>query len=179
MQQHKRISIIGNAGGGKSILARALSKKAGITLHELDQYLWKGNWESVESAQFLTIHQDIVAQTDWVIDGFGLPESIQPRFDHSTHIILVDLPIWLHYSLAAERQASWKYGEIKHPPGGMKAPPPTRHLFELMWKIHEELMPTVRAQLETARDNGVAVETVTTLERLRTLQFDPLQLFPR
>jgi len=171
-----RCSIIGNAGGGKSILARALSKRAGVPLFELDAYLWGGNWQSVPAEKFQADHAEMIGKDQWIIDGFGLPETLQPRLARSTHIIHVDLPIWLHFALAAERQSSWKDGTLKHPPGGMPAPPPTRHLFELMWRIHTELAPVVTEHVAAAAKHGSNVAVVQTIDRLRELQFDPSRI---
>jgi adenylate kinase family enzyme len=37
-----RIAIIGNAGGGKSTLARKLAKQRGLRHIEIDRLLWQG-----------------------------------------------------------------------------------------------------------------------------------------
>lgn len=174
MTNHIRCSIIGNAGGGKSILSRALATKADIPLHEMDNYLWKENWQSVPNDTFIEQHDELISNEQWIIDGFGIPESIQPRFDRSTHIVFVDLPIWLHFAIAAERQMAWKEGTQKFPPGGMRSPPPTKHLFEMMWRIHTELRPRVMEMLEAAEKRGATAEIVTSTEDLRKLQFNPL-----
>lgn len=176
MSNHIRCSIIGNAGGGKSILSRALASKADVPLHELDSYLWKENWQSVADNDFITQHEEIINNEQWIIDGFGIPDSIQPRFDRATHFVFVDLPIWLHFAIAAERQMAWKAGTQKHPPGGMQSPPPTKALFEMMWAIHTELRPSVLDMLDAADKRGAKVEVVTSTEDLRKWQFDPLAL---
>lgn len=167
-----RCSIIGNAGGGKSILARALASREKVPLFELDEYLWEGNWQSVPAEKFEKDHDEMICKDQWIIDGFGLPETLQSRLMRSTHIVHVDLPIWLHYAMAAERQNAWKDGTLKHPPGGMPAPPPTKHLFEMMWRIHTELLPQVAEHVACAEKAGVAVEVVRSVSRLRELQFD-------
>ena len=40
----RRLAIIGNAGGGKSGLARQLSAAFDIPLHEIDQLQWSPGW---------------------------------------------------------------------------------------------------------------------------------------
>ena len=109
-----------------------------------------------------------------VVDGFGTVESIDSRIERCTRVVHVDLPIWLHFALAAERQGAWRAGELRHPPGDLSTPPPTRRLFELMWRIHAELAPRVKAVLDQAARNGCHVEYVESLARLRALQFDPV-----
>ena len=168
-----RCSVLGNAGGGKSILSRAIAAKTKIELHELDNYLWKDNWDSVPAAEFDARHENILEGDEWIIDGFGSPESTRKRLLRSTLLILVDLPIWLHFAMASDRQLAWSKGELKHPPGGMSLPPPTKRLFELIWTIHIELMPAVRVLADDMEARGGKVERVFDLERLRELQFNP------
>jgi len=165
--------VLGNAGGGKSILARSMSSKLGLPLHEIDAFLWKEGWQSVPEDDFERRHDEMMRGDRWIIDGFGTVASVGARIERCTHVVYVDLPIWLHFALAAERQAAWRAGELKHPPGGQSTPPPTKRLFELMWRIHTELAPRVKASLERAAESGCRVEYVESLARLRALQFDP------
>lgn len=153
-----------------------MASKTGIPLHELDNYLWKDNWDSVPPEVFEKQHREIIDTESWIIDGFGLPNTIEPRLRRSTRIVFIDLPIWMHFALAAERQAVWKQGKLTHPPGGMKAAPPTKILFELMWKIHTELTPSVNQWVQQAAESECVVETVHTLDRLRELQFNPMSV---
>ena len=39
-----RIIILGNAGGGKSTLARKLGEKRGLRHVEIDRFLWQQGW---------------------------------------------------------------------------------------------------------------------------------------
>lgn len=172
-----RCAVLGNAGGGKSVLARVMSSKLGLPLHELDALLWREGWRQTPDAEFRREHDDLLRGERWIVDGFGTVESIGPRIERCTHAVYVDLPIWLHFALAAERQAAWRSGELRHPPGGMPSPPPTRHLFELMWRIHTELAPVVKAALAEVADGGTCrVVFVETLDQLRALQRDPASL---
>jgi adenylate kinase family enzyme len=40
----ERIAVIGNAGGGKSTLARALASRRRLPYVEIDALLWRGGW---------------------------------------------------------------------------------------------------------------------------------------
>jgi hypothetical protein len=52
-------------------------------------------------------HAEAVAEAAWVIEGLGRQDSIPARLARATEIILVDLPLWVHFWLAAERQMAW------------------------------------------------------------------------
>lgn len=173
MKEDIRCSVIGNAGGGKSTFSRSLAKTFSLPLYELDNILWQGDWQAVPTAQFVRKHNEIIRNSFWVVDGFGLMDSLQDRIERSTHIVLIDLPIWLHFSMAAERLHFWKMGELENPPGGMTHPPQTKRLFELMWNVHTNLMPRVREMVERAQLSGVNTVAIDSIDRLTELQRNP------
>jgi adenylate kinase family enzyme len=57
-----RIAVIGNSGGGKSTLARRLARELEIPVYEVDQLLWKTNWELVSEADYTTAHSILINQ---------------------------------------------------------------------------------------------------------------------
>ncbi len=64
----------------------------------------------------------------WIIDGGGDLETTRKRAERSTDIILIDMPIWVHFWLAAERQIAREGGSLEHPPAGNANVPPTKRL---------------------------------------------------
>ena len=161
-----RVSILGNAGGGKSTLARRLADEHGLSYIEVDAFLWTPDWELVPEAQYTARHDDVLAGDGWILDGMGLPGSLDARFRRSTAIVLVDLPLWQHYWLAAERQAAWAAGTLALPPGGQGARPDTRQLFEFMWMIDRDLLPAIRAKVDAAEEAGTDVRRIRDVDEL-------------
>ena len=92
-----RIVIIGNAGGGKSTLARLLARQRGLPHVEIDRLLWQPGWILTPDDVYERQHGDVVAGSDWVIDGLGQKVSIPGRMARATEIILVDMPLWMHF----------------------------------------------------------------------------------
>jgi hypothetical protein len=70
-------------------------------------------------------HAEIVGKERWIIDGGGALGSIAARMDRATEVILIDMPLWMHFWLAAERQIAWTTGKLEHPPGNNMSMPPT------------------------------------------------------
>ena len=66
-----RIVIIGNAGGGKSTLARKLAMARGLQHVEIDRLLWQKGWKLTPTDVYVRQHDDIIASDHWVIDGLG------------------------------------------------------------------------------------------------------------
>ena len=140
----KRTVIIGNSGGGKSTLARRLSAASARPHIEIDSLLWQPGWQLTPAEIYGAEHARLIAGDNWIIDGLGRRESIPARLDRATDIILVDMPLWVHFWLAAERQQKWSRGSIEHPPAGLAKMPPTEALFRTIWEVDQEWMPEIR-----------------------------------
>ena len=166
-----RIVIIGNAGGGKSSLARKLALGRGLRHVEIDRLLWEEGWKLASTGSYTHQHDNIIASDGWVIDGLGQQASIPRRIARATEVILIDMPLWMHFWLAAERQTAWATGTLDHTPGGILQMPPTRDLFRSIWDVEQNWMPGVRVLCDEAEAQG---KTVT-----RLLSVDDLDRFAR
>jgi adenylate kinase family enzyme len=132
-----RIVVIGNAAGGKSTLARHLARCRELALIEVDRLLWQPGWQLTPEADYARGHAELIARDQWVIDGLGRQDSIAERLARATEIVLIDMPLWMHFWLAAERQIAWAQGRLDDPPAGSAEMPPTRELFRTMWEVDQ------------------------------------------
>ncbi len=161
-----RIVVIGNAAGGKSTLARQLGRRRELPLIEVDRLLWQPGWQLTPPADYARQHAEIVAREDWVIEGLGRQDSIAERLARSTEIVLIDMPLWIHFALAAERQIAWARGQLDHPPAGAAEMPPTRELFRTMWEVEQGWMPDIRSMCAEAELEGKAVTRLGSVEEI-------------
>jgi adenylate kinase family enzyme len=152
-----RIVVIGNAAGGKSTLARQLARRRELPLIEVDRLLWQPVWQLTPPADYARQHTEIVARQDWVIEGLGRQDSIAERLARSTEIVLIDMPPWMHFALAAEQQIAWARGQLDHPPAGAAEMPPTAELFRTMWEVEQSWMPELRSMCVEAELEGKAI----------------------
>jgi hypothetical protein len=111
-------------------------------------------------------HREIIGQEDWVIDGLGRQDSIAQRIKRATEIILIDMPIWMHFWLAAERQIAWAKGTLEHAPGGIAQMPPTRDLFRMIWEVDHNWMPGIRALCTAAEAQSKIVTRLTSVDEI-------------
>jgi adenylate kinase family enzyme len=161
-----RIVVIGNAGGGKSTLARRICAKRGIPHVEVDRLLWQEGWVLTPADTYEQQHDQIIAQAEWLIDGLGREDSIAPRIARAKEIILIDMPVWMHFWLAAERQIQWSAGTLQHAPGGISKTPPTRELFRSIWDVEQNWMPNIRRLCTEAEQQGKAVIRIDSVDAL-------------
>lgn len=136
-----RVSVIGNAGGGKSTLCRALSKALGIPLFSIDQIQWKPGWIPVSHEEVKMQHDGILAQERWIIDGWGSFELIETRFQAADTIIFVDHPLYIHYWWALKRQVASIFLPRVDGPEGCPMLPMTGRLLKMIGDIHYHLRP--------------------------------------
>jgi adenylate kinase family enzyme len=161
-----RIVVIGNAAGSKSRLARHLAHRRGVPLFEVDRLLWQQGWQLTPAADYARGHAAIVAQDRWVIDGLGRQDSIAERLARSTEIILIDMPLWMHFWLAAERQIAWVQGRLDDPPAGATEMPPTRELFRTMSEVDRTWLPDIRGMCTEAELEGKAVTRLASVDEI-------------
>ena len=158
--------MIGNAAGGKSTLARHLARRHTLPVIEVDRLLWLPGWQLAPEADYARRHAEIVAQERWVIDGLGRQDSIAERLARSTEIVLIDMPIWMHFWLCAERQFQWAQGKLEHPVAGIAEMPTTRSMFESLWETDQEMVPEIRRLTDAAERAGKPVTRLASVEEL-------------
>lgn len=161
-----RIAIVGNAGGGKSTLARALSTKRTLPHVEIDRLLWQEGWQPTPPGTYQKEHAKLIQRDRWIIDGLGRKDSIPGRLSRATEIILIDMPLWVHFWLAAERQLAWASGKLEHTPGGIEGMPPTKALFQTIWDVEQDWMPGIRAMCIDEGKDGKIVTRLTSVEEI-------------
>ena len=164
----QRVVVIGNSGGGKSVLARRIAERFDLPYVEIDEILWRKGWQLAPELEYRTAHERILAQDRWVIDGLGRQNSIAGRLARATDIVLIDLPLWMHFWLAAERQIKWANGSLSDPPAGIKEMPPTRGLFQNIWEVDRSWMPQLRQLAAGERASGKSLVHLKSLEELDT-----------
>jgi adenylate kinase family enzyme len=159
-----RIVVIGNAAGGKSTLARRLARQRELPHVEVDRLLWQPGWKLAPETDYAREHARAVACEKWLIDGLGRQDSIAERLTRATEIILIDMPLWMHFWLAAERQHAW--GKLEHPPAGVADVPPTRELFRTMWEVDRSWLPEIRSMCAEAELAGKPVIRLGSVEEI-------------
>jgi adenylate kinase family enzyme len=150
----RRVAVIGNGGGGKSTLARRLAVQLDCPCVEIDRLLWQPGWRLTPVATYEAEHARLIDGDEWIIDGLGRQESIPQRLCRSTDIVLVDMPLWMHFWLAAERQLQWAAGKLERPPAGIAQMPRTEALFRTIWEVDRTWMPEFRRLVAMEEERG-------------------------
>lgn len=99
----KRVAVFGNAGGGKSAIARRLAALTGLPLYVLDLMQFKTGGAKVPPDEFAQAHADLLCRDEWIIDGFGSAALSWKRFARADTLVYVDLPLFVHYTWVTKR----------------------------------------------------------------------------
>lgn len=140
----KRVAVFGNAGGGKSTLARQLAEITRLPLHSLDTIKYKAGGGEVPHDEYLRLHSDLLRGDEWIIDGFGCVPSAWERFSVADTLIYVDLPLFTHYAWVTKRLVK---GLIVTPEGWPENSPmwsSTINSYRVLRLCHEKLTPRYR-----------------------------------
>lgn len=99
----KRVAVFGNAGGGKSTLARRLADITRLPLYPLDLIQFKTGGGKVPHEDYLAAHAELLRRDAWIIDGFGCVPSAWERFSAADTLTYVDLPRVTHHWFVTKR----------------------------------------------------------------------------
>ncbi len=130
----RRIAVIGNGGGGKSTLSRALGVRLGLPVHEVDTVQWRPGWQRAPLDETARILDGWASGEAWVIDGFGPMPVIERRMDRADAIVYVDFPFARHLWWSAKRQVTSRLrGQAW---AGQLLPPTSVLLFRTLRRVH-------------------------------------------
>ena len=133
---------------------------------EIDRLQWQEGWHPRPAEVYRRMHDEVLGKEAWVIDGLGEQSSIASRFSRATEIILIDMPMWMHFWLAAERQIAWTTGRLENAPGGLSQMPSTEALFRTIWEVEQAWMPGIRALCSDAEAMGKRVVRLSSVRDL-------------
>jgi adenylate kinase family enzyme len=140
----KRVAVFGNAGGGKSTLAKRLAALTRLPLYPLDLIQFKVGGGKVRHDEYLQAHAELLRQDEWIIDGFGCAASAWERFSRADTLVYVDLPLTTHYWRVTKRLIK---GLLVLPEGWPKDSPMWRSTidsYKVVWLCHRRMTPRYR-----------------------------------
>jgi adenylate kinase family enzyme len=141
----KRVAIFGNAGGGKSTLARELAAITGLPLHVLDKIQFRPGGAAVPHEEYLQTHATLVSSSEWIIDGFGCNQTVWQRLEAADTLVHVDLPLAVHALWVTKRFIK---GLFVNPEGWPERSPissSTLYSYRVLWPCHSHLTPKYRS----------------------------------
>ena len=140
----KRVAVFGNAGGGKSTLARRLAELTGLPLHVVDMMQWSAGGVPIPHERFLRAHADILDRDEWIIDGYGTEATAWERFAAADTLIHIDLPLIVHHWFVTKRLIKGLFADPLGWPEGSPLWSSSLESYRVLWPCHRYLTPKYR-----------------------------------
>ena len=147
----RRVAVFGNAGAGKSALARRLAELTGLPLFPIDMVQYPNGYRPQEKdggrisqEEYLKFHADLLRQDRWIVDGFDTVASAWERFSAADTLVYIDLPLAMHYVWVTKRLVK---GLFRNPPGWPENSPvwsSSLDSYRVIWRCHRGLTPKYR-----------------------------------
>ncbi len=146
----KKVAVFGNAGGGKSTLARRLADLTGLPLYPLDMIQYEAGGRQVPHEEYLKAHADLLSRDEWIIDGFGSVETAWQRFAKADTLIYVDLPLATHYWWVTKRLIKGLFATPEGWPDRSPMWSSTMQSYKVIGLCHRRLTPRYRQLVSDA-----------------------------
>ncbi|MFL6570886.1 MAG: adenylate kinase [Burkholderiales bacterium] len=141
----KRVAVFGNAGGGKSTLARRLAELTRLPLYVVDMMQFRVGGVAVPHDEFLTAHAALLQRDAWIIDGYGTVKLAWERFSAADTLVYVDLPFFVHFLWITKRLLKGLFIAPEGWPEGSPVISSTLSSYRVLWLCHRHLTPKYRA----------------------------------
>jgi adenylate kinase family enzyme len=140
----KRIAVFGNAGGGKSTLARRVAAATRLPLYVIDRIKFRPGGDEVPHGEYLRIHAELLSRDEWIIDGFGCVASAWERFAVADTLLFIDLPLITHYWWVTKRLAQGLFVGPAGWPDGSPIWSSSMSSYRVIPRCHRHLTPQYR-----------------------------------
>jgi adenylate kinase family enzyme len=140
----KRVAVFGNAGGGKSTLAKRLADLPRLPLYPLDMIQFRAGGGEVPHEEYLKAHADLLRQGEWIIDGYGSAASAWERFSKADTLVYADLPLITHYWWVTKRLIKGLFATPEGWPENSPMGSSTMNSYKVIWLCHRRLTPRYR-----------------------------------
>lgn len=148
----RKVAVFGNAGGGKSTLSKQLATITDLPLYVLDKIKYRAGGAEVADKEYNHLHKEILANDQWVIDGYGSMETLWLRLDEADTLVYIDLPLPLHFWWVTKRFLTGFFV----PPDGWPERSPilksSMSSYRNLWLCHQYLTPKYRDYIAQAQN---------------------------
>ena len=138
MNEYKRILVTGNAGSGKTTLAKKLSDIYKINQFGLDKIVWSEDWKKTSKEKRRQLTNKILSNKLWIIDGvdFGIIEE-------ADQTIFLDLPRRTCYMRVVKRNYKYLFKSRPELPNNCPEINILPYLIKLIWNFPKDIKPRI------------------------------------
>ena len=149
-----KLHITGNAGSGKTTLARKLGDAFDLPVYGLDQIVWGPGWKKVPNNLVAARLSKLVAEPAWVIEGVSYQVV-----DAADIVVFLDVPRRTSFVRCAKR--NWPYLFRSRPELPENCPELLilPKLIEIIWTFKANVRPRLLAETDAMGEDGFVVRS--------------------
>lgn len=138
----RRIHVTGNAGAGKSTLAKRLGEITGLPVHGLDKIVWQPGWNKTPVEERRVLEASLITGSYWIIEGVS--SSVREAADL---IVFLDYPRSICAWRCAKR--NWRYLFRSRPDLPPQCPEllVLAKLIKIIWNFSRTVRPKIIAEI--------------------------------
>jgi len=133
-----RIHITGNAGSGKTTLARELGQVLDINVFGLDKIVWKENWGVTPKEERSSLEQELTSKPEWIIEGVS--SAARKSADY---IIFLDFPRSTCLKRGVSRSLKHLFSSRPELPKNCPEIKIIHRLIKLIWQFNKLVKPSI------------------------------------
>lgn len=154
-----RLHVTGNAGSGKTTLAKKLGQALDIPVASLDSVVWKEGWIAASKVERAAGEQQLVIQDNWVIEGVS--KTVR---DNAEFIVFLDTPRHICFLRCFKRNLPYLFKSRPELPSNCPEIRIIPSLTKLIWLFSSLTRPSILKSME--QQKGIVVSKATKLDDL-------------
>ena len=133
-----RIFITGNAGAGKSTLARDIARTRSLPCGSLDSIVWGSGWKKTPAHERDSRIQDLIASQHWIIEGVS--SMVERAADV---VIFLDVPPAVCTLRCARRNLPYLFRSRPGLPADCPEILIVPKLLKIIWSFNRNIRPGI------------------------------------
>lgn len=133
-----RIHITGNAGSGKTTLARELGEILDSNVFGLNKIVWKENWEVTPIKERAYLEKELTSKPEWIIEGVS--SAVRKSAEY---IVFLDLPRSTCLKRGVLRSLKYMFSSRPELPKNCPEIKILHRLIKLIWQFNKIAKPSI------------------------------------
>ena len=145
-----RVHITGNAGSGKTTLAKELGEILGINVFGLDKIVWKENWGVTPKEERIHLEQELTRKPEWIIEGVSSAAR-----ESADLVIFLDFPRITCLKRGVLRSLKHLFSSRPELPDNCPEIKIIHRLIKLIWQFNTLAKPSIINDIK--EDNSITI----------------------